>query len=197
MVTNWLKSACIMLALTLAVFGSGGAFNQAGATLIVNGDGTLTDNDTGLMWVQNGSYAGTVGAFANGLMTWSQALQFVANVDAGVFPNFGFTDWRLPSALNPDGTLCNSEPSGANCTLSEMGHLFFAEGISSLGGASPFTNFTRFYWTETEFDAMNTMTQDFEGVEQRTPPRKPPRSAPCWSGSLSVKLCRSRARLLY
>lgn len=160
-IRNWRKIVCCML-LVGAAIASASMLNEARATLMVNGDGTLTDSDTGLMWVQDGSYAGTVGAHQNGLMTWSQALQFVADVDAGVYPNFGYTDWRLPSALNPDGTLCNSEPHGDSCTLSEMGHLFFSEGISSLGGASPFTNFTRFYWTGTEFDASTAMTQDFE-----------------------------------
>lgn len=161
-VCTWLKTACCMLLVGAAAIAYSGALSDARATLLVNGDGTLTDDDTGLMWVQDGRYAGTVGAHLNGIMTWSEALQFSADVDAGVYPNFGYTDWRLPSALNPDGTLCNSQPSGANCTLSEMGHLFFSEGISSLGGASPFTNFLRFYWTETEFDATTAMTQDFE-----------------------------------
>ena len=132
------------------------------AGLVTNGDGTLTDSQTGLMWVQDGSLAGTVGAYTNGLMTWSQALQFVADVDAGVYQNFGYTDWRLPSALNPDGTLCNSFPSGANCTKSDMGTLYFGDGVIDIGGnAAPFINLLQFYWTGTEFSSAQAMTQDF------------------------------------
>ncbi len=159
---SWLKRAFVTLALASAAIGFAAGHNPAGATLIDNGDGTLTDNDTGLMWIQDGLYARTVGASASGGLTWAQALQFAADVDAGLFPNFGYTDWRLPSAFNPDGTLCNSQPNGANCTLSEMGHLFFGENISSLGGASPFTNLIRFYWTATDFSTTLAMTQDFE-----------------------------------
>ena len=50
---------------------------------VLNGDGTVTDTRTGLMWQQEGSSIG---------MTWEEAMNHCENiVDAG------FTDWRLPT----------------------------------------------------------------------------------------------------
>ncbi len=54
-----------------------------------HGDGTMSDNLTGLMWTQDGELAG--------FKTWPEALDFVAGMNAGTHPNFGYTDWRLPN----------------------------------------------------------------------------------------------------
>lgn len=63
-----------------------------------NGDGTVTDNKTGLMWMkcslgQSGASCATGSASA---MNWKQALELaqVANVGVG---SYGYTDWRLPN----------------------------------------------------------------------------------------------------
>jgi hypothetical protein len=54
-------------------------------SLIINGDGTATDADTGLMWQQ---------ATAPGTFTWEQALSYVATLNSTSFA--GYQDWRLP-----------------------------------------------------------------------------------------------------
>jgi len=48
-----------------------------------NGDGTVTDTDTGLMWQQ---------ATAPGAYTWQQALSYCENLTLA-----GYPDWRLPN----------------------------------------------------------------------------------------------------
>jgi len=48
-----------------------------------NGDGTVTDTSTGLMWQQAGS---------SNVMTWEQALAYCEGLNLG-----GDTDWRLPT----------------------------------------------------------------------------------------------------
>ncbi|MBL1214363.1 MAG: DUF1566 domain-containing protein [Ignavibacteriae bacterium] len=48
-----------------------------------NGDGTISDNATGLMWMQNDSQSG---------MNWEDALSFAENLDFA-----GYSDWRLPN----------------------------------------------------------------------------------------------------
>ena len=54
-----------------------------------NGDGTITDNRTGLMWVKDGNSAGC----NNGAdLTWEDALSFCENLSYA-----GYKDWRLPS----------------------------------------------------------------------------------------------------
>jgi len=54
-----------------------------------NGDGTMTDNLTGLMWTKNASLPGTA-------MTWQESLNYVSGMNGGTNPNFGYNDWRLP-----------------------------------------------------------------------------------------------------
>jgi hypothetical protein len=53
-------------------------------------DGTVTDNLTGLMWAKNANLPGEN-------KTWQQALDYVKVMNAGAFPNLGYTDWRLPN----------------------------------------------------------------------------------------------------
>jgi len=55
-----------------------------------NGDNTVTDNLTGLMWTQDAYLPG-------GIKTWQEALDYVTGMNAGTYPNFGYTDWRLPN----------------------------------------------------------------------------------------------------
>jgi len=55
-----------------------------------NGDGTITDNLTGLLWTQDAN-------LPVGTKTWRQALDYVAGMNAGTYPNLGYTDWRLPN----------------------------------------------------------------------------------------------------
>lgn len=67
----------------------------------------------------------------------------------------GFNDWRLPITVQPDPT-CSVQLSfsgfpqglGANCTASEMGHLFNVDNIS-VGSPGPFINLQDGYWSGT------------------------------------------------
>jgi hypothetical protein len=54
-----------------------------------NGDGTVSDFQTGLMWTKD----------ANVLpepITLYQALDYIAGMNEGKYQNFGYADWRLP-----------------------------------------------------------------------------------------------------
>jgi len=59
-----------------------------------NGDGTVTDNLTGLMWAQNASTP-TVGYCTGGAKTWLNALSYIACLNAANY--LGHNDWRLPN----------------------------------------------------------------------------------------------------
>lgn len=63
-----------------------------------NADATITDNLTGLMWTQDANLQGY----------WYSALNYVAEMNEGVYPNFGYTDWRLPN-VNELKSLINAE----------------------------------------------------------------------------------------
>jgi len=57
-----------------------------GGSLIVNGDGTVTDITTGLMWQQDTAHDGLIG------MTWQDALSYCEDLTLG-----NYNDWRLPT----------------------------------------------------------------------------------------------------
>ena len=60
-----------------------GGQSQSSGALVINGDGTVTDTDTGLMWQQ---------ATASNDMIWEDALSYCENLSLG-----GYDDWRLPN----------------------------------------------------------------------------------------------------
>jgi len=58
-----------------------------------NGDGTVTDRATGLMWMKIDSGHLKAGQRQDGRMTWREALDWAANLTFA-----GYSDWRLPTA---------------------------------------------------------------------------------------------------
>ena len=111
------------------------------------------DTDLDVTWLAD--------ANVNGQKNWADANTWAANLSftdgVSVYDN-----WRLPTALNQDGTgPCFSD----NCTGSEMGHLFYSElggtaGQSILTSTDPdldkLTNLqANGYWSGTEV-ASNT-----------------------------------------
>ena len=106
------------------------------------------DDDFNITWLAN--------ANVNGQMTWDDANTWAANLSFTDGVNT-YDNWRLPTALNQDGT---GPCVLINCTDSEMGHLFFSELGGTLG-QSIFTSsdpdLTKFinlqegeYWSGTE-----------------------------------------------
>ena len=55
-----------------------------------NGDGTVTDPDSGLVWTKDANLPGDT-------MLFHQALDYIKKMNEGKYPNFGYTDWRLPT----------------------------------------------------------------------------------------------------
>ena len=51
---------------------------------------TITDFSTGLMWTQNANLLGDT-------ITLREALDYIERMNVGEYPNFGYTNWRLPS----------------------------------------------------------------------------------------------------
>jgi len=94
---------------------------------IDHGNDTVTDNLTGLMWTKNANLPGTY-------KTWQQALDYVAGMNAGTYPNFGYTDWRLPN-INEHESLIDAELWGP-----------------ALSAGHPFTNVQGGgYWSSTSY----------------------------------------------
>jgi hypothetical protein len=66
-----------------------------------NGNGTVTDSLTGLMWTKNANLAGST-------MTWYQAVDYCNNLIQG-----GYTDWRLPNVNELESLTNEDEPNSA------------------------------------------------------------------------------------
>ncbi|MCH8041819.1 MAG: DUF1566 domain-containing protein [Nitrospinae bacterium] len=112
--------------LSALVFAIGMA-GPAQAILMDIGGGIIFDDDTKLSWLKNANTAatntfGVGGINANGTMNWSTANDWTAAMNTVNY--LGFTDWRLPTTLDPDssctddsaGAIPSTDTRGFNCT---------------------------------------------------------------------------------
>ena len=99
---------------------------NAEASLIDRGNGLLYDPDLDITWLADANYAMTSGYDDDGKMTWSAAVTWAQQLNY-----LGFTNWRLPTTLDPDPSCVELEsiigPYDYYCSGSEMGHLFYTE----------------------------------------------------------------------
>ena len=129
-----------------------GASQAAASNLTYYTNGTIYDSDKNLTWLAD--------AGASGLKTWYQAMTWVGGLTVtwvdSLAVTHNVTGWRLPSTLEGDlGCIYDrvARPDtgamGAGCSGSEMGHLFYVEGIK-VGNAAPFENLSSgLYWSGT------------------------------------------------
>lgn len=95
-----------------------------------NGDNTITDRLTGLMWTKNSSESSG---------TWQQALDYVAGMNSGSHTNYSHINWRLPNVLDLRSLL----DAGHSAPMLPSGH--------------PFTNVSGTYkWASTNFKSATT-----------------------------------------
>ena len=88
-----------------------------------HGDGTVTDHLTGLMWMENGNYAGT-------RLEWKETLNELVYVNNGTYQNFGYNDWRLPN-INELESLINYGAPDPAAWLNTQGFFNAQAGNSS------------------------------------------------------------------
>jgi hypothetical protein len=120
-----------------------------------NGDGTVTDRLTGLMWLKHSTCSAAIGlgTYYYGELTWQQALDFVAGINNGTYNiaacagyTAAHTDWRLPNA-NQIRSLHHAEPTlKGSDLLTSWG---FQPWHSPLGGEQT-------WWTSTSTAAPYT-----------------------------------------
>ena len=98
-----------------------------------NGNGTVTDNATGLMWSQNDSGTG---------MNWEEALAWVEQRNAE--NHLGHSDWRLPNAKEMQSLVDYSRaPDATNSAAIDP--VFNVTQITNEGGALDYP----WFWTGT------------------------------------------------
>ncbi|MEW8586897.1 MAG: DUF1566 domain-containing protein, partial [Candidatus Thiodiazotropha sp.] len=91
-----------------------------------NGDGTISDNATGLMWSQDDSGSG---------MAWTDALAWVEQKNAE--DHLGYSDWRLPNAKEMQSLLDYSRAPGATGSAA-IDALFNITSIVNEGGETDY-----------------------------------------------------------
>ncbi|MFH0790801.1 MAG: DUF1566 domain-containing protein [Candidatus Omnitrophota bacterium] len=111
-------------------FGEDHDYNSTatGLNYTVNGDGTITDNVTGLMWVIDSTAAGIGGSY-----NWLTA---ISNCEGLTYPASSYTDWRLPN-------------------IKELWSLVHYQN-SNPSIASDFTCQNNKYWSSTTYSGGNT-----------------------------------------
>jgi hypothetical protein len=98
-----------------------------------NGDGTITDSATGLMWTQDDSAIG---------LNWEEALAWVVQMNAADY--LGFSDWRLPNAKELQ-SIVDYTRSPDTTSSAAIDPLFNVTSITNEAGQSDFPA----YWSST------------------------------------------------
>jgi len=131
------------------------ASSSANASFLESRLGGLAyyDDDANLTWLADANYAMTHGYNATGLLHWSQAETWAAELSIG-----GVAGWRLADTVQPDagcGFGRGSLSYGYNCAASEMGNLFYnvlGNREGSISNTGPFSNVqSGGYWSATEW----------------------------------------------
>ncbi len=102
-----------------------------------NGDGTISDNATGLMWAQDDSAAD----YPAGL-NWQEALAYTAAQNDAAY--LGYSDWRLPNVKELQG-IVDYDRSPDTTDSAAIDPLFNATPISNEEGETDYG----FYWSST------------------------------------------------
>ncbi|UMB59652.1 DUF1566 domain-containing protein [Lutibacter sp. A80] len=106
-----------------------------------NGDGTISDNATGLMWMQDDSATS---------MIWKDALSYAENFEFG-----GYSDWRLPDAKELQG-IVDYTKSPATTNSATIDDVFNCTVIENEAGEDDYP----WYWSSTTHEAES---DDMEG----------------------------------
>lgn len=99
-----------------------------------NGDGTITDRATGLMWAQDDSGQG---------MSWQEALSYVQEMNAQ--NHLGYSDWRLPDAKELHSIVNYENAPDYNDRPAIDTDFFYTSEIVNENGESDYP----YFWTST------------------------------------------------
>jgi hypothetical protein len=116
-----------------------------------NGDGTISDLATGLMWSKGDSGTFKAGDIADGTMNWEDALAWSENLELG-----GHSDWRLPSAKELQSIL-DYHRSPDSTDSAAIDPLFEATPIKNAALIKDWA----YYWSNTPFGDKQTIYVSF------------------------------------
>jgi len=104
-----------------------------------NGNGTINDTSTGLMWLQQDSGNFSAGLDGDGKLDWSGALAWAENLEYA-----GYSDWRLPNAKELQ-SIVDYTRSPATTSSPAIDPVFSSTSIIDEGGKINYPSF----WTST------------------------------------------------
>ena len=113
-----------------------------------NGNGTITDNATGLTWLQQDSGAFKAGTKGDGSLNWEEALAWCESLDYA-----GNSDWRLPNAKELHSIVdYTRSPSTTNSAAIDP--LFDATYLPNGVNNNGYANYAHYWSSTTHLDGM-------------------------------------------
>ncbi len=85
-----------------------------------NGNSTITDNLTGLIWTKDANAPGPAACCPGTKKTWQEALDYVACLNSNSC--LGYNDWRLPN-INELRSLINTDVPDSSVWLNTQGFI--------------------------------------------------------------------------
>lgn len=120
------------------------ACSSANAALLSRAGGlAYYDTTTNLLWVTDTNLARTSGYDADGAMMWTDALAWIASLNAqnSGLGYLGVTNWRLPAVTDTGTPGCNNAFTGTDCgynvdlATGEMARMYYGT-LGNSGGAN-------------------------------------------------------------
>lgn len=90
---GWILAAALILTPAISAATPDGSAQKTWSEdrrFLDNGDGTISDTQTGLMWVKKDSYLHT-----GRMMNWSEAFEYVRSLNENMYADY--MDWRMPT----------------------------------------------------------------------------------------------------
>jgi len=119
------------------------------------GDGTIRDNETGLIWLRNASCSELPGTDTSGRADWDTATAAAAGLEngtCGLTDGSAAGDWRLPTKEEWEAFMSVDYDNPA--LVNTVGDAQWSEGDAFTGVQSSH------YWSSTEFDSYSAWYAD-------------------------------------
>jgi hypothetical protein len=125
-----------------------GGNNYGVNKFVDNGNGTTTDNATGLTWLQQDSGAFKSGTKGDGSLNWEEALAWCESLDYA-----GVNDWRLPNAKELH-SIVDYTRSPATTNSAAIDPMFQATYLPNGVNNNGYANYAHYWSSTTHLDGM-------------------------------------------